>query len=133
MEDKATKHTGGRPTKYNDETIQKVKHYLKNYKDEDDMMPSIAGLACYLDISRETVYDWSNQPEKQEFSDMLKKILVQQERVLLNNGLSGVFNAAITKLALTKHNYSDKVDSDMTTGGKEISNNFIIQPVRGSD
>ena len=100
---------GGRPTKYSQELVDKAKSYLINFKSLGDMMPSVAGLACELDIGRNTLYDWASQ-ENNEFSNILARCNVLQERELLNNGLDGTFNPAITKLALGKHGYSDKQD-----------------------
>ena len=37
-----------------------------------------------------------------------------QERKLLSNGLTNEFNASITKLLLTKHGYTDKVENTNT-------------------
>jgi hypothetical protein len=98
----------GRPSKYNEETISKTQYYLDNYESIGDMIPSIAGLAVYLGIHRDTVYDWSNQIEKQDFSDILGQILAKQEQVLFNKGLTNDFNATIVKLALGKHGYSER-------------------------
>jgi len=41
---------------------------------------------------------------------------------LLSGGLSGSMNSTITKLVLSKHGYSDKVDQtvDHTTNGKDL-------------
>jgi len=129
------KHPGGRPTKYNEGILEQSKEYLANYKEHDDIIPSIVGLAIVLNLSKSTIYDWASHEDKQEFSDMLDKIQYKQEQILIRGGLGGEFNAAITKLVLTKHGYHDRVDSDVTSGGKEIRNNFIIQPVttRASD
>jgi hypothetical protein len=120
---------GGRPSKYNEETCDKAKWYLENYSDCGDMIPSAVGLAVYLGIGKRTIYDWSNQEDKKEFSHILDKIQAAQEKILVSRGLAGDFNAAITKLVLGKHGYHDKVEQDVTSGGKEIKNNFIIQPV----
>lgn len=109
---------GGRPTKFTDETLGKVKSYIKNYKDEDDLIPSLAGLAVFLGINRATVYDWKEN--KPAFSDMLEELLFIQEKILLTGGLSGNMNSTITKLVLAKHNYSDKQETDITTGGEKI-------------
>ncbi len=118
-----------RPTKYTPELLEKAEKYLTDYKESGDVIPSIEGLSEYLDISRTCVYTWKEQKDKKDFSYILGKILAKQARVLINEGLKGEFNAAIAKLALGKHGYSDKVEQDVTSGGKEISNNFIIQPV----
>lgn len=116
------KHPGGRPSKYNKDILEATKEYLLNFKKYGDEIPSIAGLAYYLNISRSTINDWRSQADKKEFSDILENILSQQERVLLNNGLNGTFNANITKLALGKHGYTDK--ADVTTDGNPITVSF---------
>ena len=97
-----------RPTKYNKAILEKANKYLKAWKDEGDMIPSIEGLSDYIKIARSTIYDWSEDENKAEFSDMLDELQSLQARTLINNGLSGEFNSNITKLVLTKHNYSDK-------------------------
>jgi len=106
-----------RPSKYNDTIIQQVIDYLDNYEMYGDVMPSIAGLADHLNVCRETIYDWSSQKEKKEFSDMLAKLLSKQERVLSNKGLSGEFNSNLTKMFLTKHGYSDRQEISGLNGG----------------
>ena len=49
--------------------------------------------------------------EYKEFSDALSMIHTSQEAGLLNNGLTGKFNAHITKLVLSKHGYNDNQDN----------------------
>jgi len=125
------KHPGGRPTKYNDQTIPKTQFYLDNFEALGDKIPSIAGLADHLEVTRETVHDWLLQEEKAEFSYNVKRILQRQEKVLANKGLDGEFNSSITKLLLTKHGYSDKVEGTLGgPGGAPIPIQYIIQPVR---
>lgn len=102
----------GRPTKYTDELIKKAKAYITDYAIYEDVIPSIAGLSSMLEISRSTLYKW--EEEKQEFSDILRGIKAEQEKILLNKGLSGDFNSAITKLVLGKHGYHDKQDLDVS-------------------
>ena len=111
---------GGRPTKYNQGILDKANDYLVNYAEYGDQMPSHASLSLELGISRETLYEWGKQEEKQEFSDILEKMLRSQERVLFNKGLTGDFNPAIAKLALGKHGYSDKQDNTHSGGDKPI-------------
>lgn len=110
--------SAGRPTDYDDEIIESTKEYLETYKEQGDVIPSVAGLAVHLQIARSTIYDWASQEEKKEFSDILNNILSTQERVLMNKGLTSEFNSNIVKLALGKHGYTDK--SDFTSGGKPI-------------
>ena len=98
----------GRPTKYNQEIVTKAQHYLDNYEEYDDIIPSQVGLAIVLGLSRETLRTWSKDEDKEEFSGILEAINLKQECVLLDNGLTGKFNAAITKLVLGKHGYHDR-------------------------
>ena len=104
---------GGRPSKYTPELLEKAAKYMVAYKKEGDLIPSVAGLSLYLDIARSTVYDWAEDSDKEEFSDILGRILSKQESLLLNNGLSGDFNAQITKLVLGKHGYKEKHDLEV--------------------
>lgn len=112
-----------RPSEYNEEVLAKAKTYLEIGYDEEEAVRSIAGLALFLEVSRSTVYDWASHEDKKEFSYIVEDILAQQERTLVNNGLTNKFNPSITKLMLTKHGYSDKIESqtDVTSKGDKIS------------
>ena len=115
---------GGRPTKYNQEMVDKSYEYIENYADYDDMIPSIEGLSEVLDVRRNTLYDWAKDEDK-EFSNILAKLLTKQQKVLINNGLSNTFNSAITKLVLGKHGFHDKVDTDLTSQGESMKPTVI--------
>lgn len=124
---------GGRPTKYNQEMLEKATAYVNGgYLADGKVIPSKAGLALYLDVNKETLYDWGKA--NPEFSDLLSKLLSKQEDLLLNNGLNGTFNPAITKLVLTKHNYSDKVESsvDMTSSDGSMTPQ-VVDPQKLTD
>lgn len=95
-------------------------------------LPSIAGLAVFLQISRETVRDWAEKgkqeptepidpdfPLYEEFSGIVETVLAEQELRLSSKGVSGEYNSTISKLLLTKHGYSDK--TDLTSGGERIT------------
>ena len=104
---------GGRPSKYTPGLIKKARSYVDGgWADEGDLIPSVAGLAVVLDVRRETLHVWANDPEKEQFSNILGKLSEKQENILLQNGLANRFNSTITKLVLSKHGYSDKVDVD---------------------
>ena len=107
--------TAGRPSVYTPELVKRARGYLTSYQDMGDKVPSIAGLACVLGVTRETCRAWANEPDKAEFSAILMELMQRQERALLNGGLGGAFNAPITKMMLTKHGYSDKVENDHTS------------------
>lgn len=126
----------GRPSDYSEEILTKAREYLDSCQDENsrvvDMeneekgyqkyknklvvnLPSVAGLALYLGVARSTVYKWADEHE--EFSDILEDILAEQEKRLIENGLSGDYNPQITKLVLGKHGYHDKQDVDQNIKG----------------
>lgn len=129
-------HAGGRPTIYDEKkTCAAALKYLEGCVDEDHVrvkseggqttsfdnsvkvrLPSIEGLSIYLNITRQMVYEWKEAHG--EFGDIVNKILAEQAERLLNNGLSGTYNASIAKLILTKHGYVDRVDG--TTNGKDL-------------
>ena len=120
----------GRPTKYNEEVLKVTKEYIDNYADHGDMMPSVAGLAVLLGIRRETLHVWAKEEGKEIFSNMLGDLQAKQEQVLFNNGLNGTFNSTITKLALTKHGYHDKVDQESTgKDGGPIETKWTVEVV----
>ena len=107
--------TVGRPSIYTPELVERARQYLATYRDDGDLVPSIAGLACVLGTTRKTCHEWANDPEKAEFRDILDELMQGQERALVNGGLGGAFNAPITKMMLTKHGYSDRVENDHTS------------------
>jgi len=106
----ATKNKVGRPSKLA-ESIEKAKEYLMGgYEAVGDVVPSVAGLACYLGISRSTAQEYAK--DNAEFSGTLEAIKTLQENKLINKGLVGDFNPTITKLMLANHGYSDKAEID---------------------
>lgn len=119
----------GRPTKYHDKIIEMVQAYIEGYESHGHAIPSIAGLSLVLDVNRATIYEWAK--ENKEFSDMLAKMLSEQEQILLSKGLSSQFNAQITKLVLAKHNYHEKVETkDNPNMGKGDENDAVIQAIK---
>jgi len=98
----------GRPTKYNQEILDKAHHYMDHYEEYDEVIPSAVGLALVLDITRTTLYAWARDDNKKVFSHILDNINKKQEQVLLKKGLNNEFNSNITKLVLGKHGYHDR-------------------------
>ncbi|MBD1228372.1 DNA-packaging protein [Xenorhabdus griffiniae] len=115
----------GCPSKLNDELIAKAKEYLYGgYKEyESSVIPSIAGLACYLGIARSTVYEYAKQDSDlgREFSDTLEGVMAMQELKLINSGLNGEFNPTITKLMMANHGYSEKQEVDHQSSDGSMS------------
>ncbi len=116
---------GGRPPDYSEEVLTKVKEYIDLCEDETKdvitgqsdkfttykekiivKLPTIEGLARFLKIHRDTVYDWENNHP--EFSYILGELRAKQAEKLINSGLSGDYNPTIAKVLLTKHGYTEK-------------------------
>lgn len=123
-----TKRPVGRPSELTSEVIEKAWAYLKGgYKNQGNAVPSVAGLAFGLGKSREAMYEWARQND--EFSDILECIATTQEMLLIDGALTGDFNAPFTKLLMTKHGYSDKMETDVTSKGEAVVMPSVIELV----
>lgn len=131
-----------RPTILNQELRDRAKLYIEECEDEETeyhktrgeksdgyerivkvKLPSIEGLALYLDVARSTLYLWKE--EDKEFSDIIDKLQEKQANMLINKGLSGDYNPTIAKVLLTKHGYREGVEQ---TGkdGKDFEIKTIV-------
>lgn len=106
------KHPGGRPTKYDASICDKVRTYFNRAPYETTVrtitrkdgstvqeevriaaeLPTLAGLACLLGVHRDTLNEWAR--EYPEFSDAVKAGKAHQERILVTNGLTGLYEGA---------------------------------------
>ena len=50
-----------RPTKYNEQILEKARDYIENHEQYDDLVPSVVGLAGAIDVSRSTLYKWAKR------------------------------------------------------------------------
>lgn len=118
----------GRPSLLNEELLEKAKEYLHGgYKEIDNVVPSTAGLCCYLGVGKTAVYEWAKDtpenklnPLRVQFAETLEGIQLMQESMLISGGLNQSFSGTITKLMLANHGYSDKVQTDVTSNGQTI-------------
>lgn len=119
----------GRPTKLTDELIKRAYSYIyvaeqgepsgvcAGYTADGSVLPTVEGLASYLKINRDTVYDWAKNNE--DFSDIVSEVKNQQAILLINNSLSNKYNATIAKLILSgKHGYVEKQEIDQNVSGQ---------------
>ena len=125
--------TAGRPSKLTDALIEKAGRYASTeYLLHGEVIPTVEGLSVYLNVSRSTIYKWKG--ENQEFSDILEDLMARQAKELFSNGLRGDFNPTITKLILTKHGYSDRVEQDVTSSdGALAPTSIVLRGVRADD
>ena len=106
-----------RPTTYNENVLAKAREYAYGgYEQCGDPVPTVAGLACELDVSRETVYSWASDEDKAEFADIVSRVRRQQERDLVRGSLKGDLNPKIAGMMLAKHGYSEKVQNEHSGG-----------------
>jgi hypothetical protein len=121
-----------RPTIYNEEYITKTREYLNSCVDDiankKVKLPSIEGLASFIGINRDTIYDWCKT--NKEFSDIIDNLREKQAEKLLDNGLAGTYNSTIAKVLLTKHGYREGIDNDIDLGGK--ANPVLVKFVNGT-
>ena len=115
-----------RPTDYRPQMVDEARRYIANHEYFDDPVPTVAGLACVLGVTRKTIYEWVKDETKGAFCDILEELGQRQERVLVRGGLGGDFNAPISKMMLTKHGYSDKVENDHTSSDGSLGPTRII-------
>lgn len=131
-------HPGGRPTDYSPDMVIKTREYIASCQDKIEeyhktrgdksdsydrivrvKLPTLEGLAVHLGINRDTIYAW--RKVHQEFSDVIDELLAKQAQELINNGLSGDYNPTIAKVLLSKHGYTEKTETDITTAGEKIT------------
>lgn len=111
----------GRPTLYSQEMQDKADEYvlIHNELTPPHVIPSHAGLACYLGVNKSTVYEWAKTYP--QFSDTLSTILTKQEHLALMGGLDKSFQPLIVKLVLANHGYHDKQEIDHTSKDGSMS------------
>lgn len=140
----------GRPTKLTQELIDKAKTYLATCHATpietekggvsyvDVQLPKVVDLALLLGVSKSTVYEWcqGDSETAQQFSDIVNEINAAQEKMLIDKGLGGLFQPKTTGMLLSKHGYSEKTETDVTSGGEKLSlptTINIIKPDAGSN
>ena len=102
-----------RPTKLTKEITEKAATYVNETKQGGlyfGDLPTVAGLSIFVDVSRDSLYEWAklDTPLGHQFSDTMERIGAEQEYKLIGKSLKGEYNAAISKLLLGNHGYSDR-------------------------
>lgn len=120
------KRPEGRPTKYIPDVIYpQIEKYISSCGREQTELPTIEGLAIYLEVNPDTLFTWAK--EYPEFSETIKNILARQKKQLMNDGLYGgkEVNPAMA-IFLLKVNHGMK-ENDPTTLIK------VVMPILGKD
>lgn len=121
----------GRPSKFAESLVKAKEYLMGGYETVGDVVPSVAGIACYLGVSRSTVQQYAK--ENEDFSGTLEAIKTLQENRLINKGLIGEFNPTITKLMLANHGYSEKQEVDHKSSDSSMSPTKIVLVAGGSN
>lgn len=123
------KNKGGRPSGFKEEYIESVGEYLAENQDVFKnkrlyvRLPTMGGFALFIGVPERCLYDWRKKFPK--FSRSLEKILKEQEKRLINSGLSGEYNSTIAKLILSS-NHGMRERSDHTSDDKPIGTEFKV-------
>lgn len=128
----------GRPTLYSEDILIKAKEYLDSCEDVEIereqgqrteyrlnvKLPTVQGLAVYLGVSRDTIYEWSTKYP--EFSDTIELLNAEQGDKLINQGLAGNYNPTIAKLMLSS-NHGMREKSDLTSNDEKIETPILVK------
>lgn len=115
------KNLVGRPLLFKDP--EQLKKRVDEYFVENTKW-TLAGLAEYLDIDRQTLY---NYKERNEYFDILKKATEKvearyEERLVYENSPTGVI------FALKNMGWKDQSQTDITSGGEKLSGFNYLPP-----
>lgn len=102
----------GRPSSYTDDVPQKVAEFVK-LELEAKNLPTRAGLANYIGITKETLIRWGEQ--NKQLSDALSAFDQLQENEVWQRALRGEYNSNIAKLLLYNHGYSERSETKTET------------------
>jgi hypothetical protein len=80
-------------------------YLLEGFEQQKEVVPTHAGLGCWLGISKTMVYEL--QARDADFMNLCSDIKTKQETMLVSGGLRGDHNPTICKLVLSKHGYSE--------------------------
>lgn len=112
---------GGRPTKYHETVLEKVKEYIESTGKNQMELPTIEGLAITLGVNTDTIVEWGKKHKR--FSATVKNLVERQKNQLMNDGLYGgkeVNQAMAIFLLKVNHGMVEKSALDVTSGNKPL-------------
>lgn len=111
----------GRPTKYESRLCSVAMDYTEKCK-KTGTLPTIEELATLLGVGVRTIYDW--EENHKDFSHTIQQLRETQKHLLINNALTGKYNARFaTFLLKASHGY--KENESLVTNNQNYMN---IQP-----
>ena len=96
------------------EVIAKCEEYINNWRTIGNSVPTVSGMATYCDWPKKKMEKLVYETKRPEFVELAAMVKSIQEVELIDKGLSGHHNAAITKLLLMKHGYMDSTESGVS-------------------
>ena len=107
------KRKPGRPSGCTLEAAQAAHYYIENYNSEfEHAIPTPEGMAIAMGVEASALFRWARE-EDNEFTDILDKCKSHQHFALMDKGLKNEINSTIAKLALGKHGYNDKQETEL--------------------
>ncbi|UNQ40942.1 DNA-packaging protein [Prescottella equi] len=134
----------GRPTKLTESVLAKAREYVETgWREQKHAVPMIEGLALELGIHRETARLWATVPTEkhsqeteaefkkrvkihESYSDIVSRLDAIQALELASGALKGRFNAKTANMMLSKHDYIERKQQDLTSKGKELKGATIV-------
>jgi hypothetical protein len=95
-----------------EELLDKSVEYEEGWKSKGEIIPTLAGLAVHLKVSKECVSRWRKKEKYEKFDQLCARVQSEQELMLISGGLSKTYDASLSKLLLHKHGYSDRIETD---------------------
>ena len=90
-----------RPSTYHEGIPDLVREYVNTFEEIGDTLPTVEGLAAFLEKPRSRIYAWADEDDKAEFRDTLDELKAKQRKMLFEKGLLGEYNPTIAKLGLS--------------------------------
>jgi hypothetical protein len=88
-------------------------------------LPTLASFASKIGIHRDTLNQWTKNHK--EFSDAIKKAKELQEKILVTNGLKGLYNPAFA-IFTAKNIIGWKDRQDITSDDSKLTGPYIYIP-----
>lgn len=112
------------------EVVEKARWYVENHTQEDDLVPTVAGLAVYLKCSKNVLYEYQKRPEYAALNDVMAELMTKQHKMLTSGGLGGRFHPVVTRIMLSKHGDIERREVDNLSSDGSMS---PVAPISAAD